>query len=302
MFKSILVPLDGSQLAETVLPAAGALASKLEVPVTLLHVIEKNAPPSVHHERHLTEPAEAEAYLKEVAQQELPTGIHVLTHVHTASVDDVPASLREHINEFQPGLIAMCAHGNGGIRDLLFGSIAQQVLAQELTPLLLWQATIAEKKPFAPKRILVPIDSESAHDDSLPFAQELARVFDAELYLLCVVPNFRNLRGREVAISSMLPSTTQALLDAREQAAGQHLQGHLDELLREGYAAQAEVSRGEPAQTIVGVAERIRADLIILCTHRRAGMQAFWSRSVAPNVARRTRIPLLLIPLEARQA
>jgi nucleotide-binding universal stress UspA family protein len=49
------------------------------------------------------------------------------------------------------------------------------------------------------------------------------------------------------------------------------------------------------------VAERSEADLIVLSTHRRSGMDAFWARSVAPNVARRTRIPILLIPLKEKK-
>ena len=69
MFKSILVPLDGSHLAEAGLPAAASLAEKLNAPVTLLHVIEQNAPEAVHNERHLKLPQEAEAYLQGLAEQ-----------------------------------------------------------------------------------------------------------------------------------------------------------------------------------------------------------------------------------------
>lgn len=69
MFKSILLPLDGSQLAEAGLPAAASLVEKLNASVTLLHVIEQNAPQVVHHERHLTRPGEAETYLQELTRQ-----------------------------------------------------------------------------------------------------------------------------------------------------------------------------------------------------------------------------------------
>jgi nucleotide-binding universal stress UspA family protein len=62
MFKHILVPLDGSKLAEAALPAAVSLAQTFNAPVTLLHIIEQDAPEEVHRERHLTEAREAEAY------------------------------------------------------------------------------------------------------------------------------------------------------------------------------------------------------------------------------------------------
>ncbi len=55
MFKHILVPLDGSKLAEAALPAAVSLAETLHAPVTLLHVIEQDAPEEVHRDRHLTD-------------------------------------------------------------------------------------------------------------------------------------------------------------------------------------------------------------------------------------------------------
>ena len=300
MFKSILVPLDGSQLAEAGLPAAASLSEKLNAPVTLLHVIEQNAPEAVHNERHLTRPEEAEAYLKDLTRQSFPAGVKTKWHVHGAEVKDVTASIVEHIGEFESGLIIMCAHGRSGIRDMLFGRIAQQVVAKNLTPLLLLQPMTSQRKPFTLRRILLPLDSESVHDDGLPIAKTLAKAYDAELHLLCVIPTFSTLRGDEAATSTILPATTSALLDIKEDHAKEHLQGHLNELIGEGLHTSAEIGRGDPAQTIVNVAERSKTDLIVLSTHRRAGMDAFWARSVAPNVARRTRIPLLLIPLPAR--
>ena len=297
MFKSILLPLDGSQLAEAGLPAAVSLAEKLNIPVTLLHVIEQNAPEAVHHERHLTRLEEAETYLQELAEQSFPAGIKVDWHVHSTEVKDVAASIVEHTSEFEPGLIVMCAHGRSGIRDMLFGRIAQQVLAKSSTPMLLLQPMTSQQKPFKLRRILLPLDSESIHDDSLPIAKELAKVYDSQLCLLCVIPTFSTLRGNEAATSTILPATTNALLDIKEEHAKEHLQGHLNEFVGEGFRTSAEIARGDPTQTIVNVAERSQADLIVLSTHRRAGIDAFWARSVSPNVARRTRIPLLLIPL-----
>jgi len=302
MFKSILIPLDGSRLAEASLPAAASLAQHLNAQVTLLHVIEENAPEAVHNERHLTQPKEAEAYLQNLVQQSFPAGTKASWHVHSSEVKDVPSSIVEHSGEFKPDLIIMCAHGRGGIRDLLFGRIALQVVGKDTTPLLLLQPMTAEQKPFTLGRILVPLDSESIHDDSLPMAKNLAKAYGAELYLLCVIPTFSTLAGEEAAASSLLPGTANAFLDIKENQAKEHLQGHLNELIGEGFRTSAEIARGDPAQTIVNVAERSQSDLIVLSTHRRTGLSAFWERSVAPNVVRRSRIPMLLIPLQPEKA
>ncbi len=298
MFKQILVPLDGSHLAEAALAPAALFAQTLGAPVTLLHIIEQDARHEVHKDRHLTEVEEAQAYLREAAQRAFPAGIKVKTHVHSAAVEDVAQSIVQHAQvEFEPDLIVMCTHGRGGMRDLLFGSIAQQVVAQGVTPLLLVRPKDSQPA-FELKKIFVPLDSESLHDESLPLSEELAHAFNAELYLFSVIPTFGTLAGEQAATGSLLPVTTTALLNIKEENAREHLQGHLDALHAAGLRAMAEVARGDPASEIVKSAEKTESDLIVLCTHRRAGMGAFWARSVAPKVANHTTLPLLLIPLK----
>ncbi len=299
MFKNILVPLDGSKLAETAVAPATSLAETLGAPLTLLHIIEKDAPREIHSDHHITKADEASVYLKNIATMASAKNLKVETHVHTAEVKDVAASIIQHASEeFTPDLIVMCSHGSGGFRNLIFGSIAQQVLAGGKTPLLLIQPQSAESRPFPLRRILVPLDSESIHDESLHYAQELATAFDAELYLLTVIPTFNTLSGEKAAISSMLPATATAFLDIQEETAKEHLQTHLDEFLAASYNVNAEIARGDPAEVIVSTAARVKADLILLGTHRKAGMNAFWARSVAPNVLKKTHIPLLLVPLK----
>ncbi len=295
MFKNLLVPLDGSTLSEASLDAAAVLAKRLGAPVTLLHVIEQDAPEHVHDERHLTEPEEAKAYLGDAAKRAFPPAVKVQTHVHTAPVSDVAKSIVEHAaSEFEPDLIITCTHGRGGMSDLLFGSIAQQVVAQGTTPLLLIKPG---GPPFDLGRILLPLDADSIHDESIEPGKLLAKAFAAELILLSVIPTYGTLRGDEAATSSLMPGATQAVLDLREENAGEHLTQHAQDLRRAGIQARAIVARGDPAGTIVRTAEQESAGLIILSTHRRSGMGAFWARSVAPKVARLAKTPLLLIPL-----
>ena len=67
MVRHILIPLDGSTLAESVLPAAAALAEAFAADVTLFHVMEERPPETIHGQQHLREPQQAEAYLERVA-------------------------------------------------------------------------------------------------------------------------------------------------------------------------------------------------------------------------------------------
>ncbi len=298
MFKKILIPLDGSNLAEASLSPAVALAKKMEAPIVLLHVIEEDAPQEIHNDHHLDNVEDAVKYLDKISKKISSENIHVEGHVHSAKVKDVAASINQHANEeFNSDLIVMCAHGKSGFRDLIFGNIAQQVLADGRSTILLMQSEIKDSPPFSLKRILIPLDSQSIHDESLIYGMGLAKAFDAELYILTIIPTYSTLSGEDAAVGKMLPGTVSAFLDILENEAKDHVQLHLDECLKAGISTEAEIGRGDPATLIVSTAERTRTDLIVLSTHKKAGIEAFWSHSVAPSVIKKTHIPLLLIPL-----
>jgi nucleotide-binding universal stress UspA family protein len=297
MFKHILVPLDGSKLAETALPVAVSLAEALHAPVILLHVIEQDAPSEVHHDRHLTNAKEAQEYLDEIVKSAFPENVKVETHIHSAPVADVPGSIINHATqEFQPDLILLSSHGKSGLRGLIFGSIAQLVAAAGDTPVFLIKPDHVAI-PFKIKRILVPLDNESIHDLALPYAIALSKAYNAQIDLLCVIPTLGTDSGTHAAAGSMLPATAVAYLDIAEEIAREHFQGHLDEFSNDSLPASAEIVRGDPATLIAKAAEEMGSDVILLATHGRSGMDAFWNRSVTASVAKKTSIPLLLVPL-----
>jgi nucleotide-binding universal stress UspA family protein len=130
MFKHILVPVDGSLMAEAALPAAAFLAEKLRARVTLMHVVERNAPDEVHGQPHLKHPQDAERYLRELAARVFPETTQVACHVHTNEVDDVAGSIVAHADELAHDLVIMCSHGRGAALHLFLGSIAQSVIAR----------------------------------------------------------------------------------------------------------------------------------------------------------------------------
>ena len=297
MFKQILVPLDGSKLAESALPAAGTLAKVLKARINLLHVIEQDAPKEIHRDRHLSDSAEAVKYLEEIAGLNFEKKIKLDWHVHTASVTDVARSITEHsTSESQADLIILTSHGNSGMHDLFMGNIAQQVVSMGGSPVLLIKPSIPPDK-FIVERILVPLDDKSIHDQAIPTAETLAKAFHAHLELLCVIPTLKTLSGEQAASGNFMPATTAAFLDIVEETTREHFQVHLDTLTKIGLSASATIARGDPAPMIAKTGDSIHADLIILGTHGRAGLDAFWNRSVTAGVARRSRIPLLLIPL-----
>lgn len=298
MFKHLLVPLDGSRLAEAALAAAAYLSKTLGARVTLIHAIEHGAPQEIHGEQHLSNPIEASAYLDEVAARSFSPGVRVKQHVHTAEVEDVARSIVEHANELGPDLVVMCTHGQGGLRTWLLGSIAQQVIALGLTPVLLIQPDGAAATPaFACRRLLVPVDGNTDHEQGLVVAGALARACTADIQLLMVVPTLATLPGEHGTTARLLPGATSAWLDMSEEAAMAYLQAKVMTMQTSGVLATAEVYRGDPAGAIVRTARRMQSDVIIMGTHGKSGMDAFWSGSVATQVSSRSRVPMLLVPV-----
>ncbi len=299
MFKHILVPLDGSRLAESVLPAVSFMAQKLHATVTLIHIVEADAPRQVHGERHLREENEARAYLHDIAGRELADLSDIHYHVHTDVVANVADSIVAHRREIGHDLIVMCSHGRGGVHQWIFGTIAQKVINLGTIPLLLIQPGLEDTpRPFACRGVLVPLDGVAEHEHSLPVAAELGKSCGAAVHLIRVIPTYASLSGQWVPTSRLLPKTTSHMLDAAEEEADEYLEEHEHVLLTEGINVSRHIARGAPADIIAKAAEEIGIDLIVIGTHGKIGMDAFWSGSMTPRLCHRCRIPLLLVPAE----
>ncbi len=300
IFRYILVPLDGSRLAESALTTAVWFATRMDARMTLLHIIEKSAPSEIHSDRHLVTSAEAFTYLNDLSRLPALSGLHVETHVHTVEVGDVARSITEHSAELAPDLIVMCTHGKGGARRLLFGDIAQQVISLGTTPVLMVRPSKETQVVGAAggfRTILIPINGDPGHEKGLPMATEIAQAFHCRLHLLMVVPELHNLTGSKAAASLILPGATRINLEMENESARTYLDQRAIELNREGVLADYETARGDPVRAIIASASRLSADLVVMGTHGRAGADAFWEGSVAARVVARIQAPLMLVPL-----
>jgi nucleotide-binding universal stress UspA family protein len=300
MFTHLLVPLDGSDLAESVLPAAVHLARAAGAQLTLLHVLEHNAPDAVHGQRHITTEQEGRRYLAATTST-LPSGLLVEQHVHPNAEHAIARSIVAHAEEMGVDLILLCTHGRAGLRRWLFGSIAQQVLALGATPVLvIYPSEIGSGQGFRCREILTPLDGDPAHEAGLSVALDLASTCAAGLHLLAVVPTRATVRGEGSPSATLLPVTTTALLELSQQAAGDYLQRQAAKAAAQGIAVTHGVRRGEPAGTIAEAAEEVHADLIVMATHGKTHTDAFWSGSVTPRISSKTKRPLLLVPVAER--
>ncbi|MGA7670553.1 MAG: universal stress protein [Nitrolancea sp.] len=294
-FKRILVPLDGSRLAEAVLPAAYDVASHCGATITLIHVLEHNAPDTVHGQTHLNEMEQADQYLRDVATRHQQRGVPTETHVHENPEHDVARSIAEHADELHVDLIAIATHGSSGLRGFLFGSIAQQSLRRTSVPILLVRPESNGERSGDFHRVLVPLDGTVQSQFALPVATMLATVADATLHLLRVVPTVGSIGGSSGA-ATFSPAATAALLDIEGQQAGEALAGLRAEIPFTLRVTQ-EVRRGDVVDELMEGVEAEDADLIVMSTHGRAGLEGLWTGSVASRLIGRLSRPIILVPI-----
>lgn len=291
-FRRILVPLDGSRLAESALAGAVVLARGLGATISLLHIIEEHAPPRVHGEPHLTAAPEAARYLTAIAARLAPD-VAVEQHVHGTEEQDVAGSIAAHAAELAADMVALCTHGRSGLRRVVVGSIAQQVLRRVTAPVLLVRPDMAPLVRV--ETVLLPYDHRHPMESALAVTTEIARACGAHVVIVSVVPTLGTLTGDEQAAARLSPLATAVTLDAEEEECRRDLQALAETWQRAGLATRAEVRRGDRPQNLVEAATASGASLVVLATHARAGLGALWIGSVAASVIGKVSQPLLLV-------
>jgi len=309
--KTILVPLDGSALAEQVLLFVRLLAPLFTARVHLLVVItdaQKHhliahfaAAPSGavgeyetdwHWEQraHMQLVHAAEAYLTEQAQALRTAGLEVTFEV----TNGAPAErIVDSAAQEPQALIAMATHGYSGLRRWSLGSVTDKVIRAARTPIFLVRATAQPTtSPQSLRRILVALDGSALAEQALPLAIELAAAAHAELVLLQAVPELLPMHRPSPTIDFPALGHAQALLYLHDVAE----RWHACEI-----AILPEVASGEPAQAIVDAAVSEHADLIVMATHGYTGVRRWALGSVADTVLHTSTTPLLLVRAQSQE-
>jgi nucleotide-binding universal stress UspA family protein len=139
MYRRILVPLDGSALAEGVLPHLQALAKSLDAELVLLRVAFVHVFPAYDPtQAQVTAVQEAEDYVSGVAKRLQGEGIRVEAKVRYG---DPVEEILDHVTWNHIDLIAMATHGRTGLTRVVMGSIAEHVLRRTSVPMLLLRAS-----------------------------------------------------------------------------------------------------------------------------------------------------------------
>ena len=296
MFKRILVPLDGSALAETVLPISCYLAQQFQATLILFHVVEKAAPSDIHGQHHLREVSEARTYLDHIVREYSSPQVTILQDVHEVQEAGVAQTIREHAGELQTDLIVLCAHGRGGVRDILFGTIAQQVIRQGSVPVLFIRPESArdfDEKPI--HQILLPLDGLKSHEAAVPVGAYVAAQCQAKIRLLTVVPTPETLPGKEAIAGRFYPNAKTLSLDVSAQQAENYLSGISTKLASQGILVSSSVLRGDVSAKLNETLHSDGIDLVLLATHGQFTFDAHWEGSQTPRLLSKTPVPVLLV-------
>ena len=294
MYRRMLIPLDGSPLAEQALPLAKTLAERFQSSVTLFRAVEP-VRETLRDEDTLVSAADQVEVMRGLALEYLETAHRDFESIHVpvervVRVGHPAAAILDLAESVRSDLIVMATHGRTGIQRWVYGSVADKVLTGARLPLLLVRA-----KPMPPAetritRILVPLDGSALAEGALPLAQELARAFDAEILLLRVwAPSAYIVEGYPTGRSTV--EFDQAARDTvQEYLRGKHL-----ELQGQGLRAKWETEIGPTADGILQTVETHAVSIIVMSTHGRSGLGRWVMGSVAERVLSASPVPVLLV-------
>jgi nucleotide-binding universal stress UspA family protein len=276
----ILLPLDGSELAEATLGQVCRLLRLKDAQIVLVQAVPVPAQAGVDVGPLLVDlKEEAQRYITAIERHLRKEGTSVRGIVKVGSE---AATILETASDQDATLIVMATHGRTGLSRFVFGSVAEKVLRAADTPLLLIRS-YAAAAPGAPrtapgempfKRILLPVDGSEASLSILPHVIDLAKRVGSSVLVLGVVEPTRE--GKEGEGDPLIRIASKRLSDA-------------------GIPVDPVVRLGDPASEILDAAKRHEADLIAMSTHGRSGPSRWVLGSVTEKVLRAAPVPMLVV-------
>lgn len=289
MYQRLLVPLDGSPLAEQVLPYVYVLGNSLKCPIALVRAFDlpymlESADGATIDRVSTGLRQQAQEYLNRLSTSLRDAG----ETVSVAEYEGDPATVIVNEAEKVPDtLIAISTHGRSGVTRWVLGSVAEKVLNATTNPLLMIRGKPVEgsSPPDLPapsqewaalvdvKTIVVPLDGSPVSEQVLPHAVALAKSLDAS-----VVP---------VGVSTSANDDAQV---------SEYLNNAVQQLGQEGVISEGgQLLHGDPAGAILDMTQRTTGCLVAMTTRGRSGVQRWVMGSVTDRVVRHSGTPVLVV-------
>ena len=286
MFEKILVPLDGSSMAERALPVAAELALKMGSQLVLVTACNPNDPL-----KHLSE-----SYLGKKLEQLRSQGIDVGSTI----IEGGPAeSILAFAEANRIGLLAVCTHGDGAASRWPLGSIAHKILLGSRIPVLLVRATgdtaFLRKDAF---KILVPLDGSPLAECILPCVEQIASGTHCGVVLLRIAEPMRLVNVGTYATgfrARQYERDQRELIDHAKSTALLYLSKREKQLCAKSIKTETACLLGRPAESILQWADEFAVDVIALASHGFSGIGRWAFGSVASRIVEGARQPVLLV-------
>ena len=288
MFEKILIPLDGSDLAEVALPYAEELMRRLRSQMVLLCVCGENE--TQDQLLYLEQAVQKIGHRAQRYREKYPEVEFDGPYVETVVLNGkTPEGIIDYVEDNQIDLTIMATHGRSGISRWAMGSVADKVIRGINRPVCLIRArgSHAEVRPDClVSRIFAPLDGSDAGEAALPYIEALAERLGTEVVLFQSVP--KDDRSEDV--------TWVELEKLAERSAKIYLRKVEGTLVNKGIVVRSEIEfGGNPAQEIIRLAERTRSAVVAMSTHGRSGVDRLMFGSVAEKVLRAGTTPLFLV-------
>ena len=292
----ILVPLDGSTLAERVLPFAATLARATGGQIRLVEAISNPVSADVALPLDGLQEA-ASDYLS--GQAEHVKRSYGVAAMAITSFGPAPGVILAQASSGGVGYVAMSTHARGGLQRAVLGSVAEHVLRESPVPVYLLPAAVQGRQLAAIKRIAIPVDGSALSQSLLWPAAVLAQHLGATITLIRV---YEPPEGAVFDERGAMVRSVDQEVERIELLAQQYMGPLVRQLQGLGVEADGRCEIGSPAEEIVRLAELVEADLIAMATHGRSGLDRLRHGSVTEQVLRHSHIPLLAfgrIPLKS---
>lgn len=289
--KTILVPLDGSAIAERALPYAETIARRTGATLLLVRVVplsESIGMALLAEELVL----EAEAYLGTQAGVLAARGLTLNTRL---LYGDAVEAITTEAARGDAMMIVMATHGRTGLGRLLFGSVAEGVVRQAATPLLLVRGLVSDTVPplAAHPTVIVPLDGSAFAEEALAPAASLTMALGGELVLLhAVAPT-------EPVVMPELSGVWPADFEERLGAGRAYLHNLVTRNMTSGCQVHFDVRLDTPAAAIADATRDHAAALVVMATHARNALGRLLLGGVAQATLTQAGVPLLLIRPQA---
>lgn len=320
MYERILVPLDGSKLAQQALPYARAVATAKSAEVELVEVV---APfeefvrastddelvavgagsrfdrwPTSNEWASIAQGFREDAG-KRLAASEALIGAGVATRSAVLEGDAAEAIIKEA--DARPGtLIVMATHGRSGLGRWLMGSVADKVVRHANQPTLVVRARDgadgarddADGSRANIGEVILPLDGSATAEAAIPHAVEMSKLLGVGISLIRAVSP----ASHADAFVEYMPDSYERLVEDAREDAEEYLDGVATRIRDQGISeVRTEASIGNASSAIVDLARAADDPLVVMATHGRSGIGRWMLGSVADRVVRHGPGPVLVV-------